>query len=391
MLQQRGRGGGARARARASQWRRVLAMSGRRRRAGQGGRARGQSPSSGQGDGHEHEEEPSSSTPQNQAHEKAGARAGAGVAERGASLLSRVLERAASEGNDTTDAPGTGTFDSNSFPSTASYATSSGSSSGSRLATLAPIAGIVLLLGGGLLFREPLQRFLVAFTTRIDSMGPEGYAVYMLLYIVLEVFAIPAIPLTMTGGLLFGPVAGTIVVSVCATSAATIAYLIARYVARDRVRKLVQGNKKFEAIDRAIGKDGFRVVTLLRLSPLLPLALSNYLYGLTSVPLLPYIAGSCLGMLPGTAAYVTAGSLGRAFILGSEEGSALPGVWQKAGLVAGVLITAFSATYVARQARKQLQEIEQESEEPTAAPNTIDEEAGDASGGDSDQHTQWSR
>ena len=71
--------------------------------------------------------------------------------------------------------------------------------------------------------------------------------------------------------------------------------------------ELAKGNKQFAAIDRAIGKDSFRVVLLLRLSPLLPLALSNYLYGLTSVDLVPYILGSWLGMLPGTLAYVTAG------------------------------------------------------------------------------------
>lgn len=50
-----------------------------------------------------------------------------------------------------------------------------------------------------------------------------------------------------------------------------------------------------------------QVVLLLRLSPLLPLAASNYLYGLTSVALLPYVLGSWLGMLPGTLAYVSAG------------------------------------------------------------------------------------
>ena len=50
-----------------------------------------------------------------------------------------------------------------------------------------------------------------------------------------------------------------------------------------------------------------QVVLLLRLSPLLPLALSNYLYGLTSVDFVPYVLGSWLGMLPGTIAYVSAG------------------------------------------------------------------------------------
>ena len=74
-----------------------------------------------------------------------------------------------------------------------------------------------------------------------------------------------------------------------------------------QVLELAKGNKSFAAIDRAIGKDSFKVVLLLRLSPLLPLAASNYLYGLTSVGLLPYVLGSWLGMLPGTLAYVSAG------------------------------------------------------------------------------------
>ena len=76
-----------------------------------------------------------------------------------------------------------------------------------------------------------------------------------------------------------------------------------------QVLELAQKNNKFKAIDRAIGKNGFRVVTLLRLSPLLPLALSNYFYGLTSVDLPAYVAGSWLGMLPGTVLYVIAGEL----------------------------------------------------------------------------------
>jgi uncharacterized membrane protein YdjX (TVP38/TMEM64 family) len=54
---------------------------------------------------------------------------------------------------------------------------------------------------------------------------------------------------------------------------------------------MVEGNKKFLAIDKAIGENGFKVVTLLRLSPLLPFSLGNYLYGLTSVKFLPYVLG----------------------------------------------------------------------------------------------------
>ncbi len=60
---------------------------------------------------------------------------------------------------------------------------------------------------------------------------------------------------------------------------------------------MAKNNKKFLAIDKAIGEDSFRVVTLLRLSPLLPFSLGNYLYGLTSVKLLPYILGRYLSDL----------------------------------------------------------------------------------------------
>lgn len=73
--------------------------------------------------------------------------------------------------------------------------------------------------------------------------------------------------------------------------AATAAFLIARYFARDRILKVAQNNPKFLAIDKAVGADGFRVVTLLRLSPLLPFSLGNYLYRLTSIELGPYVLG----------------------------------------------------------------------------------------------------
>ena len=74
-----------------------------------------------------------------------------------------------------------------------------------------------------------------------------------------------------------------------------------------QIKELAQGNSQFKVVDRAIGKNSFKIVALLRLSPLLPLALSNYFYGLTSVDLVSYVVASWLGMLPGTIAYVTAG------------------------------------------------------------------------------------
>ncbi|GAU37935.1 hypothetical protein TSUD_269500 [Trifolium subterraneum] len=189
------------------------------------------------------------------------------------------------------------------------------------------LAGVLLVgfVGGfasvGYFYREPINSFLNQFSGFIEGYGSAGYALFVAVYAGLEILAIPAVPLTMSAGLLFGSLTGTIIVSISGTVAASVAFLIARYFARERILKLVEGNKKFLAIDKAIGENGFKVVTLLRLSPLLPFSLGNYLYGLTSVKFLPYVLGSWLGMLPGTWAYVSAGAFGRAIIVFSVKAS----------------------------------------------------------------------
>ena len=83
-----------------------------------------------------------------------------------------------------------------------------------------------------------IRHFVDYFITVVDKWGPLGYLAYGVVYLLLEIVAVPAIPLTMTAGIIFGVIPGTIVVSVAATGAATIAFLIARYAARDRVGPL---------------------------------------------------------------------------------------------------------------------------------------------------------
>lgn len=221
------------------------------------------------------------------------------------------------------------------------------------------LVGVVGGFGGvGYFYRDQINTFLIQFSDFLEGYGPVGYALFVAVYAGLEILAIPAIPLTMSAGLLFGNVTGTIIVSISGTIAATVAFLVARYFARERIMKLVEGNKKFVAIDKAIGENGFRVVTLLRLSPLLPFSLGNYLYGLTSVKLVPYVLGSWLGMLPGTWAYVSAGAFGRAFIQEEAEGGLQGGNEQLLTLGLGLLATAIAATYVTRLAKDATKDIE---------------------------------
>ncbi|GIL85157.1 hypothetical protein Vretimale_10844 [Volvox reticuliferus] len=223
-----------------------------------------------------------------------------------------------------------------------------------KWAGLGSIGGIIVLLGAGVLLKDAIREFLVFFIDAVDSWGPLGYLAYAAVYTGLEVLAVPAIPLTMTAGVIFGPIAGTVVTSMSGTLAATIAFLIARYAARDRVLRWARRNNKFAAIDRTIARNGFKFVTLLRLSPLFPLAVSNYLYGLTSVDLWSYVAGSWIGMLPGTYAYVSAGHLGKAALI-DGEGSVGVESWQVA---LGLGVTLLAIGYVGRLAKTAIEEVE---------------------------------
>ncbi|MCD7457275.1 hypothetical protein HAX54_034708 [Datura stramonium] len=244
-------------------------------------------------------------------------------------------------------------------------ATDSGSGDGDTAIKGTILAGLLIVgvIGGfgtvGYIYKDQINAFLNQFSVFIEGYGSAGYALFVAVYAGLEILAIPAIPLTMSAGLLFGSVTGTIIVSISGTVAASVAFLIARYFARERILKLVEGNKKFLAIDKAIGENGFKVVTLLRLSPLLPFSIGNYLYGLTSVEFVPYVLGSWLGMLPGTWAYVSAGAFGRAIIQeGSEIGLGGGGNQQLLTLGVGLLCTAVAAAYVTRLAKDAVKDIE---------------------------------
>ena len=237
----------------------------------------------------------------------------------------------------------------------------------------AAVAGVLPLLAfGGLVaagahYKDEITTFLYAFSDVVEGFGPvKGPMAFMGIYVALEILAVPAIPLTMSAGAIFGPAQGTAMVSVSATAAATISFLIARYALREKVTELARKYPKFAAVDDAIGEDSFKVVALLRLSPLLPFALSNYLYGLTSVKTKPYVLASWLGMLPGTFAYVSAGAVGRTLIEAGEStasGGGAGGEWTHAAQVlCGFGFAVLSGGYVTRLATEALKEVEDEME-----------------------------
>jgi uncharacterized membrane protein YdjX (TVP38/TMEM64 family) len=143
----------------------------------------------------------------------------------------------------------------------------------------------------------------------IRGLGPLAPVAFIAIYIVACVAFLPGSILTIGAGVIFGVVRGSICVSIAATLGATAAFLVGRYLARDWVSEKLEGNPKFKAIDQAVGKEGWKIVLLTRLSPVFPFNLLNYAYGLTSVSLRDYVLASWIGMIPGTILYVYIGAL----------------------------------------------------------------------------------
>src|SRR5688500_5561723 len=120
-------------------------------------------------------------------------------------------------------------------------------------------------------------------------MGLGGAALFGAVYVVAVVAMVPGSILTLAAGCLYGPLWGTALISPASVLGATLAFLLGRSVARRWVEGKLRDRPRFQAVDRAVQGGGFRVVLLLRLSPLLPFNLLNYALGLTGVRLWKYV------------------------------------------------------------------------------------------------------
>lgn len=170
-------------------------------------------------------------------------------------------------------------------------------------------------------FHDP-KSALEAVVENVKDMGPMGFVYFGVIYTIAEILAIPAIPLTASAGYLFGVKDGTAIVLLSASIAAAASFVIGRTFLRSYVEGLLEDYPDFKKIDKAIGSEGFKLILLLRLSPIFPFALSNYLYGVTSIEFWPYFWGTMIGFLPGTVAYVYTGEIGKSLTL--ETASAEP-------------------------------------------------------------------
>jgi uncharacterized membrane protein YdjX (TVP38/TMEM64 family)/rhodanese-related sulfurtransferase len=152
---------------------------------------------------------------------------------------------------------------------------------------------------------------------RLGALGPSAPVGYIVLYALGTVVFVPGVLFALAGGALFGPVWGSIWNLTGATLGATLAFLVARYVAGDWVARRSGGLLK-RLID-GVDAEGWRFVALVRLVPLFPFNLSNYVLGLTRIPLLHYVLATLVCMVPGGVAYTWLGYAGRGALAGETQ------------------------------------------------------------------------
>ncbi len=208
-----------------------------------------------------------------------------------------------------------------------------------------------LLIGASIIW--PVNEWMQAMIVWVKASGVWGVAAFAVIYIISTVMLIPASLLTLGAGFIYGPWWGTLLVSPVSVTAAFVAFSLARGRMRPWVQAKVANSPRFGLVDKTVGDQGFKIVMLLRLSPVFPFTFLNYALGLTRVKGQSYVLASFIGMLPATFLYTYLGSL----VTNVTELAAAPkqgaedaqNIFIWVGFAVTVMVTAY-VTYLARRA-----------------------------------------
>lgn len=172
----------------------------------------------------------------------------------------------------------------------------------------------------------------------VQAYGLFAPMAFMLLYSIAPSLFLPGLPITLAGGVLFGPFWGVVYSITGATSGACLSFLISRYLARDIVSAKLT-HPRWQKLDKDVEVQGWKVVAFTRLIPLFPFNLLNYAFGLTRIGFIPYALTSFLCMLPACIAFIVFSSSLTELI----SGHITPGF--VVGIVLIVLISLFPVFY----------------------------------------------
>jgi uncharacterized membrane protein YdjX (TVP38/TMEM64 family) len=225
----------------------------------------------------------------------------------------------------------------------------------SNILRIGAAAALLAAIAAGVAFL-PLRQYLLWLLEHIEHLGAWGPVLLVGVYVVICTLMLPSWFITLAAGFLFGMVWGATTACVGSVLGAMAAFFVARSVARPWVEHRLAGHPYFLALDRAIATQGLKIVALVRLCSLSPYALTSYLFGLTKVPLGPFLFGSWLGRLPATIIYAYIGSTAKSLVdvaMGRVDLGRETGVLFGLGLLAMVAVV----VVISHTARQSLREV----------------------------------
>lgn len=170
-----------------------------------------------------------------------------------------------------------------------------------RLAVFLVILITLWSVARSLGFDEYISPERIGTTIRKAREVPFAAAIFVALYVAVTTIGLPALPLTLAGGAVFGVAAGIALTWLGATLGATGAFVLARLLGGDALRRLL--GARAGTLDRILGDGAFLTMLRLRLIPVVPFNALNFGAGLAGVRLTHYMAATAIGILPGTSVY----------------------------------------------------------------------------------------
>jgi uncharacterized membrane protein YdjX (TVP38/TMEM64 family) len=233
-----------------------------------------------------------------------------------------------------------------------------------RVAMVALLVAAIVALAVG----WPLGSWITAAPAWAQRHREAAGALFVAVYVLAAVLVVPGSILTLAAGYLFGLPLGVALTSAGSVLGAAAAFVVGRYVARDWVARRVATWPRFRALDAAMRHDGFPIVLLARLSPLIPYNLLNYGLSITAVRFRHYLLATWIGILPALVLYVYTGSLAKSLTTLTSGGR--PPSWAAQSLLfIGFAATAALAVLITRRATRILRErLAAESQPPLPGP-----------------------
>lgn len=206
-----------------------------------------------------------------------------------------------------------------------------------------------------LLFAREAAARLPQFAAWVQSLGVWGPLAFVAGYALSSLLLMPVVLLTFAAGAMWGFTLGLAYAMVGAAAGSTLAFFAARHVVRRFVERYVSRHPRLAAIDRAVEAEGARLVFLLRLSPVVPFILLNYVLGISHIRFTAYSAG-LVGMVPPAAMYVYAGKVAGDLAALASGVAAPRGTVYYSLLTVGLVATVAATVLVTRAARNAIEE-----------------------------------